>query len=60
MKCEHGYEIESEDKLPSKRFYRRIEVCKECAIISSLTQLGSGIELDREIVDELVKKLEER
>lgn len=56
-KCEHGYPIESEGKLPCKRTYSRFEICKDCAIKSSLRQLGDGIELTDEALAYLKKML---
>lgn len=57
-KCSHGYPITDENKLPLIRTYKRIEVCKECAIKSALSELGDGIILSGDILEELKEKLE--
>lgn len=55
--CPHGYPIASESKLPHIRTVQRIEVCRDCAVQSSLTQMGSGIVLDKEVLAELCDKI---
>lgn len=54
-KCDHGWVIEDTDKLPIKRTSRGFSVCPDCALKSSLQQLGSGIELSQEDADKLRK-----
>lgn len=56
--CEHGYPNGDENTIPHKRFNCRIEACKECAIDSSLKEMGSGIILTQEQADQLREKLD--
>ena len=56
--CEHGYPLSDiPNQLPHIRTRFRIEVCKECAIASALSQMGSGMVLDNKIVKKLKKLL---
>lgn len=37
--CSHGYPIQEKGKLPYKRTYQRIEVCKKCSLDSATSEL---------------------
>lgn len=58
--CPHGWKLSNEpNKLPNKIIGSTLMICPQCALNSSLTQMGSGIILDKSIADELKEKLQE-
>ena len=55
-KCEHGWEIKEEGKLPYKRTQRRISVCQECAIQSALNEMNFKVSLSEDEINQLKEK----
>lgn len=56
-KCKHGYTLHSENEIPHERTMHKLTVCPQCAVSSSLEQLGSGIVLTNDLAVDLKEKL---
>jgi hypothetical protein len=53
--CAHDWEILDPEKLPYKIRGSSISVCPDCAVHSSLAQMGSGIKLNEDAINHLKK-----
>lgn len=60
INCPHGWKIESNDKLPIKRRQNGFSVCPNCALDSSLKQMGSGIKIEPQIMQDLVDSIKKK